>query len=59
MDHSNSEWTMCYTDPTSQILNVMNLLWAFEFTPAKDPITGSLIQIDLNDMADVSILGRP
>ena len=33
----------------------MNLLWAFEFTPAKDPVTGLPIDIDLNDMADVRV----
>lgn len=28
----------------------MNLLWAFNFSRAKDPVTGQLIDVDLNDV---------
>ncbi|THV01069.1 cytochrome P450 [Dendrothele bispora CBS 962.96] len=32
---------------TSLALNVMNLLWAFEFSPAVDPKTGKLLPVDI------------
>ncbi|KAK7457806.1 hypothetical protein VKT23_010148 [Stygiomarasmius scandens] len=31
----------------SLVLNVMNLLWAFEFSPATDPRTGKTVPIDI------------
>ena len=31
-----------------QALNTMNLLWAFTFSKAKDPLTGEPIDINLN-----------
>lgn len=31
-------------------INVMNLLWGFNFSPAKDPLTGKDIDIDVNDL---------
>ncbi|CAL1714344.1 unnamed protein product [Somion occarium] len=37
-------------------LNAMNLLWAFNFSRAKDPVTGQLIDVDLNDVNKEAIL---
>lgn len=34
----------------------MNILWAFNFLPAKDPYTGKRRNIDLNDAEDVRLL---
>lgn len=36
-----------------QILNAMNLLWAFEFKPAKDSLTGIPVPVDVGAMEDV------
>ena len=52
---SNSSFDgACSTDLFLQMLNAMNLLWAFNFSPAKDPITGHPIPIDLNAMNEVN-----
>ncbi|PBK75563.1 cytochrome P450 [Armillaria solidipes] len=33
----------------SLMLNTMNLIWAFQFSPAKDPVTGATLPIDIFD----------
>jgi hypothetical protein len=36
------------------MLNTMNLIWAFNFSPATDPNTGKAIPVDTHDYAKVS-----
>ncbi|KAI0082001.1 cytochrome P450 [Panus rudis PR-1116 ss-1] len=44
----------------SIILNVMNLLWAFELSSPKDPNTGESTPVDLNDLTTgVLIMPKP
>ncbi|KAK7692510.1 hypothetical protein QCA50_004137 [Cerrena zonata] len=37
----------------------MNLLWAFNFTPSKDPLSGETIPVDINDIREESVLLVP
>lgn len=39
----------------TQAINVMNMLWAFDFSLAKDPVTGLPIPVDADNTTDVRI----
>lgn len=50
-----SSWrTARDTEAALQELNAANLIWAFDFLPAIDPVTGKEVYPDLNDYTEVS-----
>ena len=50
-----SNWrTARDAEATLQELNAANLIWAFDFLPAIDPVTGKEVYPDLNDYTEVS-----